>query len=91
MADIREQLDEFREWVEKQSGTVWSGVLVGGVVLFAVAQRLAQVSATTVRTTPTVILASLVATVLFVISMAALGIAAWALVMELRARDVEWL
>lgn len=88
MAEVSEQLSDLRKWVKAQSVAVWLGVLIGALVLFVVAQHLSQVSATTVRTTPAVILASLLATVTFVVSMAALGIAAWALVMELRDRGV---
>lgn len=89
MADASERFSELQEWVEAQTVAIWPAVLFGALVLFVIAQRLAQVSATTLRTTLPVILASLVATVSFVISMVALALAVWGLALDLRERDVD--
>ena len=89
MADASERFSTLQEWVEAQTVVIWPAVLFGALVLFVVAQRLAQVSATTLQTTPTVILASLVATVSFVVSLVALALAVWGLALDLRDRDVD--
>jgi hypothetical protein len=88
MSDIGERFSELQGWVEAQSVVVWPAVLLGGLVLLAVAQRLAQVSATTLQTTPTVVLTALLASVSFVVSLAALGLAAWGLALDFRDRDL---
>ena len=89
MADASERFSEIQEWVEAQSVVIWPAVLFGAFVLFIVAQCLAQVSATTLRTTLPVILASLVATASFMVSLVALALAVWGLALDLRDRDVD--
>ena len=88
MSDISERFSELQEWVEAQSVVVWPAVLLGGFVLLAVAQRLAQVSATTLQTTPTVLITALLATVSLVVSLAAFGLATWGLALDFRDRDL---
>lgn len=89
MPKLRERFSDLQKQVEAQSVTTSLAVLVGALVLFIIAQRLAQVSDTTLRTTPTVVFTSLLATALFVVSIASLALAAWRITIELRERELQ--
>jgi type IV secretory pathway VirB2 component (pilin) len=84
MVDIPPRVARLRGWIDSRSRVARLAVLVIALILFVIAQRLATVSSAGVDTTLTMVVASIIALVLAVVSVAAVVVVVWSFAMALR-------